>query len=70
MPARAPLAADVDLAVLADRYPMSGAMIRNAAIAAAFAAAGETAADPRIALRHLHAAVRLEFDKAGRPHPT
>jgi hypothetical protein len=69
MPSSAPLAEDVDLEALADRFPMSGAMIRNAVLNAAFAAA-EGQADARIAHRHLHAAVRLEFDKAGRPHPT
>ncbi|WP_236650933.1 ATP-binding protein [Aquabacterium fontiphilum] len=66
LPAEAPLAADVDLAELADWYPLSGAQIKNAALAAAFLAAAE---GQPMAQRHFLAAVEREYDKAGRAHP-
>jgi SpoVK/Ycf46/Vps4 family AAA+-type ATPase len=66
LPATAPLADDVDLAELAAWYALSGAQIKNAALAAAFLAA---ASDQRIHQRHFLLAVEREFDKAGRAHP-
>ncbi|MBQ0957491.1 ATP-binding protein [Ideonella sp. 4Y11] len=66
LPSRAPLAADVDLAELADWYAISGAQIKNAALAAAFLAA---AAGRTIHQRHFLAAIEREYDKAGRAHP-
>jgi SpoVK/Ycf46/Vps4 family AAA+-type ATPase len=66
LPASAPLAADVDLAELADWYAISGAQIKNAALAAAFLAA---AAGSAIGQRHFLAAIEREYDKAGRAHP-
>lgn len=66
LPADAPLAADVDLAELADWYAISGAQIRNAALAAAFLAAADAG---QIAQRHFLAAIAREFEKAGRAHP-
>ncbi|MDP1533464.1 MAG: ATP-binding protein, partial [Rubrivivax sp.] len=41
LPAQAPLAADVDLPQLAALFPLSGAMVRNATLGAAFIAAAE-----------------------------
>ncbi len=67
IPATAPLGADVDLQVLADQYPMPGAMIRNAALAAAFLAAD--AADAVVSRAHLQRAIRQEYEKAGRACP-
>lgn len=58
---------DVDLQQLAHRYPVPGGWIRNAVIAAAFLAADE---DVRVQQRHLLAALRREYDKAGRSFPT
>ena len=70
LPPTAPLAADVDLAMLADWYPLSGAQIRNAALGAAYLAAAERSTASRaIAQRHLLLAVSREFDKAGRAFP-
>lgn len=66
LPPRAPLAADVDLAELADWYAISGAQIKNAALAAAFLAA---AAGRTIEQAHFLAAIEREYDKAGRAHP-
>lgn len=61
------VAADVDLAVLARMYPVPGGWIRNAALAAAFAAAAEH--EDGIHRRHLIAAVRREYAKAALPFP-
>jgi len=66
LPAAAPLAADVSLPELAAWYPISGAQIKNAALAAAFGAA---AAGTEIRQQHFLAAIEREYDKAGRAHP-
>ena len=66
LPQAAPLAPDVDLAQLASWYPISGAQIKNAALAAAFLAAG---ARRGIHQRHFLLAIEREYDKAGRAHP-
>jgi hypothetical protein len=66
LPARAPVDSDVDLDQLAAFYPISGALIRNAAIGAAYLAA----ADARpIGTAHLVHAVRREYLKAGLAYP-
>ncbi|AHH99465.1 ATP-binding protein [Kutzneria albida] len=56
---------DVDLAVLSRLYPVAGGWIRNAVIAAGFAAAP---AGP-VRQHHLVAAMRREYAKAGQPFP-
>lgn len=56
----------VDLAPLARLYAVPGAWIRNAAIAAAFAAAAD---GTPIDERHLLAAMRREYAKAASPFP-
>lgn len=70
LPAQAPLAPDVDLTELADWYALSGAQIKNAALAGAFlaAASGDVTGDV-IHQRHFLWAIEREFDKAGRAHP-
>jgi hypothetical protein len=66
LPPLAPLAEDVDLTELAQWYALSGAQIKNAALAAAFLAA---AAGQDIQQMHFLLAIEREFDKAGRAHP-
>lgn len=61
---RAPLAGDIDFALLGERYELTGGAIRNCAIAAAHAAARD---DVPIAMRHLVAAVAREYVKQGQP---
>jgi hypothetical protein len=62
--ATAPLASDVDAGELARAFPnMTGANIRNAAVAAAFLAAAEDA--PRITRSHLLRAARAEYRSMG-----
>ncbi|WP_327361199.1 ATP-binding protein [Streptomyces sp. NBC_01296] len=63
---RALLHADVDLAGLAQYYPVPGGWIRNAAIGAAFRAADDGGA---VRQGHLVDAMRREYGKAGRPFP-
>jgi hypothetical protein len=63
LPDAAPLADDVDIAFLADRFKLSGGSIRNAALAAAFLAAEEGGP---IAMRHLVRGIALEYGKLGR----
>ena len=64
VPKSAPLASDVDLALLARRIELTGGSIRQVTLRAAFAAA---AADGPITMQHLMAAVRAELVKIGMP---
>jgi hypothetical protein len=66
LPPHAPLAADVDLAELAALYPISGGLVRNAAVAAAFLAA---AAGSAITRAHLVGAIAREYAKSGKAFP-
>jgi hypothetical protein len=66
LPKRAPLADDVDLGQLAALYPVVGAVIRNAAVAAGFLAASD---GTHITRRHLVRSMRREYEKAGRAFP-
>lgn len=63
LPERAPVAADVDLGFLAERFKLAGGAIRNCALAAGYLAAQE---GDEIAMRHLVRAVALEYAKLGR----
>jgi hypothetical protein len=60
------VADEVDLDTLARMYPVPGGWIRNAALAASFAAA---AAGDGVHQHHLIAAVRREYAKAALPFP-
>jgi hypothetical protein len=66
VPGGAPLAADVNLRELAALYPVVGAFIRNAAVAAGFLAAGDGGVVTR---NHFIHAIRREYEKAGRAFP-
>jgi ATPase family associated with various cellular activities (AAA) len=63
LPARAPVADDVDLDLLAGKFRLSGGSIRNCSLAAAFVAADDGGT---IAMRHLLQAVFTEYLKLGR----
>jgi AAA+ superfamily predicted ATPase len=62
-PADTPLGPDVDLALLARRFKLSGGAIRNTALAAAFLAAADGGV---VTMAHLLHAVRREEQKLGR----
>ena len=66
LPPEAPLVADVNLAELATLYPISGGLVRNAAVAAAFLAA---AAGSAISRAHLIGAIAREYAKSGKAFP-
>ncbi len=66
IPSGAPLDSRVDADQLAALYPLSGALIRNAAVAAAYLAAD---ANTAIGPEHLAVAIRREYAKAGRAYP-
>jgi ATPase family associated with various cellular activities (AAA) len=63
LPAEAPVAADVDVAALAQLFELSGGSIRNCTVAAAFLAASDGG---EIGMAHLAQAVALEYRKHGR----
>ena len=65
-PPRAPLAADVDIDALAALHPLPGALIRNAALGAAFLAA---ASGEAIHQAHIERALQQEYEKTGRVSP-
>jgi AAA+ superfamily predicted ATPase len=64
--ASAPLAAGVDLDLIARDFRLSGGSIKNAALQAAYLAAGEST---EIGMTHLVAAVHRELRKMGRVPP-
>jgi len=63
IPEQLPLAEDVDLRFLAERFRLSGGSIRNALVNAAFLAARDGEA---VAMRHLLWGIRREFQKLGK----
>jgi ATPase family protein associated with various cellular activities (AAA)/winged helix domain-containing protein len=63
IPSRAPVADDVEIEFLAERFKLSGGSIRNCALAAAFEAA---ASGRPIGMAHLVRAVAVEYGKLGR----
>jgi SpoVK/Ycf46/Vps4 family AAA+-type ATPase len=62
-PQEAPLAADVNLYEVSDRFSLAGGNIRNAAIASAYLAAADGGA---ITMAHIRHAIRREHQKMGR----
>lgn len=66
LPASAPRGADLDLVELAGLFPLSGGLIKNAAVAAAFLAAEKGGP---ICRDHLLHAIRREYEKAGKAFP-
>jgi hypothetical protein len=65
-PAQLPVDGGVDLAALAQRYPLTGAQIREATLDAAYLAA----ADGRVVTgEHLATGIRRQYEKAGKSVP-
>jgi hypothetical protein len=63
LPARMPIAGELDLGALARRFQLAGGYIRNACLRAAFLAAQE---ETTLAQRHLERAVQLEYQQVGK----
>ena len=69
LPEAAPLAEDVDLEALADRFEMSGGYIKNAILVALASAVHEDGDQPRIAQRHLETAARHQTHRSCEKRP-
>ena len=65
-PADAPLGEDVSFPLLAERFQISGGVIRNIALNAAFLAAAEGSA---ISMKQIVHCARREYDKLGKMWP-
>ncbi|MFG2825024.1 ATP-binding protein [Kitasatospora sp. NPDC048365] len=65
-PARLPVDADVDLAALAHRYPLTGAQIREAMLEAAYLAAADGLV---VTGEHLATGIRRQYEKSGKSVP-
>jgi len=63
LPATVPLAGDVDLEALADRYELSGGYIKNAVLEAVATAASEGGDAPCLTMGHLEGAARRQGRK-------
>ena len=63
LPPAAPLAADVDLAGLAERYELAGGYIKNAVLMAVAAAVHEAGVSPQITMAHLEEAARQQLQR-------
>ncbi len=66
LPPEAPVADDIDLDFLSEKFKLSGGAIRNCSLAGAFEAADE---DSPIGMRHLVARGRQRVRQAGPPDP-
>lgn len=62
-PAEAPRDTTVDIAFLAERFEMTGAMIKNSAVSAAFLAAAQ---DRKITMKDILYAIQKQFSKHGK----
>jgi SpoVK/Ycf46/Vps4 family AAA+-type ATPase len=66
IPKNTPLAEDVDIRFLADRFEFVGGNIKNCILNAAFLAAGDPEAAGMVHMRHYLLAIRYEFVKTGK----
>ncbi|GHU42505.1 ATPase AAA [Clostridia bacterium] len=66
IPKNTPLAEDVDVRFLAERFEFVGGNIKNCILNAAFLAAGDPEADGEVGMKHYLQAIRYEFVKTGK----
>jgi hypothetical protein len=66
IPKNTPLAEDVDVKFLADRFEFVGGNIKNCILNAAFLAAGDPEANGEVHMKHYLMAIRYEFVKTGK----
>jgi SpoVK/Ycf46/Vps4 family AAA+-type ATPase len=66
IPKNTPLAEDVDVRFLADRFEFVGGNIKNCILNAAFLAAGDETANGEVCMRHYLQAIKYEFVKTGK----
>lgn len=67
LPSQTPVSPDVDTTALAERFVLTGAQIRDAAIEAAYLAAASGSA---VSQGRLITAIRRQYAKAGRTVPS
>lgn len=66
IPKSTPLAEDVDIKFLADRFEFVGGNIKNCILNAAFLAAGDPESGGKVHMKHYLLAIRYEFVKTGK----
>ncbi len=66
IPKNTPLADDVDIKFLADKFEFVGGNIKNCILNAAFLAAGDPTAEGMVHMKHYLMAIRYEFVKTGK----
>ncbi|MDD2973313.1 MAG: ATP-binding protein [Lachnospiraceae bacterium] len=66
IPKTTPLAEDVDLRFIADKFEFVGGNIKNCILNAAFLAAADPKADGEVGMKHYLQAIRYEFVKTGK----
>ncbi|MCL2036785.1 MAG: ATP-binding protein [Oscillospiraceae bacterium] len=66
IPKNTPLAEDVDVRFLAERFEFVGGNIKNCILNAAFLAAGDPEAEGKVHMKHYLLAIRYEFVKTGK----
>jgi SpoVK/Ycf46/Vps4 family AAA+-type ATPase len=66
IPKNTPLAEDVDVRFLADKFEFVGGNIKNCILNAAFLAAGDPEANGEVHMKHYLQAIRYEFVKTGK----
>jgi ATP-dependent 26S proteasome regulatory subunit len=66
IPKNTPLAEDVDVRFLAERFEFVGGNIKNCILNAAFLAAGDPEAKGEVGMKHYLQAIRYEFVKTGK----
>ena len=66
IPKGTPLAEDVDIRFLADRFEFVGGNIKNCILNAAFLAAGDPESEGEVHMRHYLTAIKYEFVKTGK----
>ncbi len=66
IPKDTPLAEDVDIRFLAEKYEFAGGNIKNCILNAAFLAAADPAANGEVHMRHYLNAIKYEFVKVGK----
>jgi AAA+ superfamily predicted ATPase len=66
IPKTTPLAEDVDIRFLAERFEFVGGNIKNCILNAAFLAAADPTAEGEVHMRHYLQAIKYEFVKTGK----
>lgn len=66
IPKSTPLAEDVDIDFLAERFEFVGGSIKNCILNAAFLAAADPETEGEVQMKHYHQAIKYEFVRTGK----